>query len=62
MTLVCAWGRKPPSRYGPAKKPAGQRKQGEANREAAGKAKKSEVSSEQQPMLRAKIVTSSKRE
>ncbi|SGZ29807.1 BQ5605_C050g12507 [Microbotryum silenes-dioicae] len=31
MTLVWAWGRIP-SRHGPAKKPAGQRKQGEANR------------------------------
>ncbi|SGZ27771.1 BQ5605_C026g10184 [Microbotryum silenes-dioicae] len=31
MALVWAWGRVP-SRHGPAKKPAGQRKQGEANR------------------------------
>ncbi|SGY12511.1 BQ5605_C011g06530 [Microbotryum silenes-dioicae] len=31
MVLVWAWGRIP-SRHGPAKKPAGQRKQGEANR------------------------------
>ncbi|SGY46662.1 BQ5605_C029g10622 [Microbotryum silenes-dioicae] len=31
MALVWAWGRIP-SRHGPAKKPAGQRKQGEANR------------------------------
>ncbi|SGZ31633.1 BQ5605_C045g12219 [Microbotryum silenes-dioicae] len=63
MALVWAWGRIP-SRHGPAKKPAGQRKQGEGRQtgEAGGKAKIYGVSSEQQAMLRARIVGSSKRE
>ncbi|SGY25182.1 BQ5605_C018g08589 [Microbotryum silenes-dioicae] len=57
MALVWAWGRIP-SRHGPATKSAGQRKQGEAG----GKAKFYGVSNEQQAMLRARIVGSTKRE
>ncbi|SCZ99065.1 BZ3500_MvSof-1268-A1-R1_Chr7-1g09379 [Microbotryum saponariae] len=37
--LVWAWGRISP-RHGPAKKPAGQRKQGEANRGGGRESKK----------------------
>ncbi|SCZ88569.1 BZ3500_MvSof-1268-A1-R1_Chr10-2g03002 [Microbotryum saponariae] len=64
MAWVWAWGRIPP-RHGPAEKPSGQRKlEGEAKsgRRAGNLGKASEVSSEQQAMLRAKIVGSSKRD
>ncbi|SGY26674.1 BQ5605_C018g08757 [Microbotryum silenes-dioicae] len=61
MALVWAWGRIP-SRHGPAKKRAGQRKQGEANRGGGRESNFFGVSSEQQAMLRASIVGSSKRE